>query len=146
MEVLVSPRTIKVAGYRVFNKSLLDLEIRPIRTEEEREKLLQRSMESSGVFPIFPTHIVYKKGEIVGSFSISSPTVYWWMDPNAIKIRDSMSIFQACDALMTEQGYSTYILPCEAESPYYKGLSNKLDHLKSKHNDDWRLFLNKSGE
>ena len=124
------------------SKTLFDIEIKPLSSIEERDKLFELSLEW-GVYPIFPTHIVYKKGQIVGSFSINSPTVYWWMKPG-IQTRESLIVFQSCDTLMTQQGYDTYVIPCEQESPYYKLLSNKLDHVQSVDGNDWRLFLNKS--
>ena len=61
-----------------------------------------------------------------------------------IQTRESLIVFQSCDTLMTQQGYNTYVIPCEQESPYYKLLSNKLDHIQSVNGNDWRLFLNKS--
>tara|TARA_Y100000310_G_scaffold341874_1_gene442672 strand:+ start:546 stop:944 length:399 start_codon:yes stop_codon:yes gene_type:complete len=122
--------------------SLLDLEIKPIASIEERDEIFKVSNEW-GVSPIFPTHVVRKNGKIVGSFSTHSPTVYWWMKPG-IQTRESLLVFQACDTLMTQQGYDTYVIPCEKESSYYKLLSNKLSHIQSKDGNDWRLFLNKT--
>lgn len=124
-------------------KALLDIEIKPIVSEEERELLAQACQEKGGVYPIFPTHFVRKGNEIVGCFSIYSPTVYWWMAPEFIKPRESLSVFQACDTLMTEQGYQSYILPCEPESPYFSLLSKRLNTIQTKEGDDFKLFLNK---
>ena len=123
--------------------SLLDLEVKPINTEEERELLIQVCQEKGGVYPIFPTHLVCKRNKIVGCFSISSPTVYWWMAPNEVTIRESLPAFQACDTLMTQQGYGSYIIPCEPESPFFNILSKRLDTVQTAGGDDFKLFLNK---
>lgn len=124
-------------------KALLDIEIKPIVSEEERELLIQVCQEKGGVYPIFPTHLVKKRGKIVGCFSISSPTVYWWMSPDDIGIKESVPVHQACDTLMTEQGYKSYIIPCEPESPYFSLLSKRLNTIQTKEGDDFKLFLNK---
>ena len=129
-----------------MKKSLLDLEVKPISSDEEREKVRDEALKNGGRCPLMPTHCVRKRGELVGAFSIHSPTVYWWMHTDKIIGRESLAIFQACDTLMTQQGYDTYVLPCEPESPYFKLLSNKLDHFSGTDGGDWRLFLNKTGE
>jgi len=85
-----------------------------------------------------PSHVVKKGGEIIGSFCLFSPTVYWWMHTKKVKVRDSLSIFQTMSALLANNGVKDFILPCERESPYSSILSNKLHHL-----DDVRLFINK---
>jgi len=122
--------------------SLLDIEIKPLTSIEEREEV-KSACEKWGVYPIWITHAVYKKGDVIGAFCTSSPTVFWWMRPD-MRGRESLLCFQSCDTLMTQQGYDTYIIPCEQESPYYKLLSNKLDYIPSIEGNDWRLFLNKS--
>jgi hypothetical protein len=129
VEVLVQQGDIKSTKVvvSVDYKALLDIEIKPIVSEEERELLAQACQEKGGVYPIFPTHFVRKGNEIVGCFSIYSPTV----------------VFQACDTLMTEQGYHSYILPCEPESPYFSLLSKRLNTIQTKEGDDFKLFLNK---
>ena len=127
-----------------MTRSLLALEIRPIQSVEERKEVIEAGKNNGGRCPIFPTHVVLKEGEIVGAFCTWSPTVYWWMHSEKIRGRESLSIFQSLDTLMTEKGLGTYILPCEFESPYFKLLSNKLEYLSPTSGDDWRLFLNKT--
>jgi hypothetical protein len=77
VEVLVQQGDIKSTKVvvSVDYKALLDIEIKPIVSEEERELLAQACQEKGGVYPIFPTHFVRKGNEIVGCFSIYSPTV-----------------------------------------------------------------------
>ena len=125
-------------------KNLLNIEVKPIHSEEEREHLVKVCQDKGGVLPIFPTHLVKKHGEIVGCFSIASPTVYWWMSPEDIGIKESIPIYQACDTLMTQQGYHSYIIPCEPESPYFGLLSKRLNTICTEGGDDFKLFINKT--
>ena len=121
---------------------LLDVYIKRIETSEELEELYEVCQETN-TYPIFPTHIAIKKGTIVGCFSIHSPTVYWWMNPNTVTKRESLPIFQACDTLMSEHGNHSYIIPCEPESPFFGILSKRLDTVQTQGGDDFKLFLNK---
>ena len=123
-------------------KSLLDIQIKPISNEEELNDLYDVCLESN-TYPIFPTHIALKNNKIIGCFSIHSPTVHWWMNPSTVTIRESLPIFQACDTLMSERGYSSYIIPCEPESPFFGILSKRLDTMKTQGGDNFKLFLNK---
>ena len=126
--------------------TLTQLNIRPIISEEERLQIYEEADKDGGRHPIMPSHVVRKDDNIVGAFCLTSPTVYWWMHTDKIIGRESLALFKACDTLMTQQGYDTYVLPCEPESPYFKLLSNKLDHFSGTDGGDWRLFLNKTGE
>ena len=124
------------------SNSLLDVEIVTLSTQTELDNLFKVCRENN-VAPLYPTHLVLKKGEIVGCFSITSPTVYWWMDPRSVTIRESLPVFQSCDTLMAHTGCSSYIIPCEPESPFFGILSKRLDTIKTQGGDDFKLFLNK---
>ena len=121
---------------------LLDIYIKRIETSEELEELYEVCKETN-TYPVFPTHIALKNDKIIGCFSIHSPTVHWWMNPSTVTIRESLPIFQACDTLMSERGYNSYIIPCEPESPFFGILSKRLDTMKTQGGDDFKLFLNK---
>ena len=123
--------------------TLLDLQIRPIQSEQERLKIYEASKEDGNRHPLFPTHVVTKHGEVVGAFCTWSPTVYWWMHTEKVGIRESVSIFQAMDTLMAEDNPGGYVLPCEPESPYFGLMSKRLPYFIGSDGGDWRLFLNK---
>lgn len=125
-------------------RSLLDIEVYPISTKEQLDDLYS-VCEETGTYPIFPTHIVVKQGKIIGCFSTHSPTVHWWMNPETSTKKESLPVFQACDTLMSERGYKEYIIPCEPESPFFSLLSKRLDTIKTKGGDNYKLFLNKTG-
>jgi hypothetical protein len=135
-------RNTKVVDLAASDKSLLDIQVKRIESSEELEALYEVCRETN-TSPIFPTHIALKRGRIIGCFSIKSPTVYWWMNPDTVTGRESLPIFQACDALMSEHGNQCYVLPCEPESPFFKILSKRLDTIKTEGGDNFKLFLNK---
>jgi hypothetical protein len=126
--------------------SPFDIDIREIKTQQEYQAVLAAGKEDCDGYPIFPTHVVLKNGKIAGAFCTWSPTVYWWMHSKLIKTLDSFAIFQTLDTLMNVRGTPTYVMPCEPESPYYKMLSNKLDHLPSVGGNDFRIFINTKGD
>ena len=101
-------------------------------------QVFEEAKKDEGRCPIMPTHVVKKGEEIVGAFCLYSPTVYWWMHTQKVKVRDSQSIFQTMSALLANDGVVNFILPCEPESPYFPILSKRLFHL-----DDVGLFINK---
>ena len=119
------------------HSSLTNLQIRRISSEEERMQVYEEA-KKDGHSALMPTHIVKKGGDIVGAFCLFSPTVYWWMHTTKVRGRDSLSIFQTMSALLTNEGVTNSILPCQPESPYFHLLSNKLQTL-----GDWKLFINK---
>ena len=122
--------------------SLLDIRIEAITTQDLYDKVVEEGGKDGGSHPLFPTHVVYKNGDIAGAFSIGAPVVFWWMHTQRIRHRDSLAIFQAADTLMNQNGYGSYVLPCEPESPYYKLLTNKLMKFSGTEGGDWSLFLN----
>ena len=118
------------------------LNISPIQSEEERLEVYKEAEKDGNRHPLMPTHVVKKGEDIVGAFCLYSPTVYWWMHTQKIKGRDSFSIFQIINALLSNDGVSKFVLPCEPESPYFSLLSKKLNHHSGTEGRDWRLFIN----
>ena len=118
------------------------LNIRQIQSEEERLEVYKEAEKDGNRHPLMPTHVVKKGEDIVGAFCLYSPTVYWWMHTQKIKGRDSFSIFQIINALLSNDGVSKFVLPCEPESPYFSLLSKKLNHHSGTEGGDWRLFIN----
>ena len=139
-------QNIKVVDSTCLRDSLLDIDIRKINTQEEYAAVVAACKEDQDGYPIFPTHVILKKGKIAGCFCTWSPTVYWWSHSKLINRIDSLALYQSLDTLMNMNGHHTYVMPCELESPYYKLLSNKLHHLPSVGGNDFRIFINKKGE
>ena len=121
--------------------TLTHVQIRPIISEEERLQVYETAAED-GMGPLMPTHVVMKGDDIVGSFCLFSPTVYWWMHTKRMRVRDSHYVFQAISTLLANEGIHKFILPCEPESPYFSLMSNRLDYHPGTEGGDWRLFIN----
>ena len=123
---------------------ITNLQIYPINTQELLDKVNEAANEN-GRRPMYPTHAVFKDGEIVGSFCTHSPTVYWWMHSEKVTNRDSTVIFQSLDTLMNQNNTSSYMLPCHPKSSYYPVLISRvgrgLTEFKGDGDDDWTLFI-----
>ena len=122
---------------------ITDFKVWPIRTEEEMKAVQEAAYEDEHRSLITPSHYMSKSGEIIGAFSVESPTVYWWMHTQKALKKDSMSALTALDAVMADHGFRQYIVPCEESSPYYKLLTNRCPIIKPLVGRDWTLFLNK---
>tara|TARA_R110002020_G_scaffold473501_1_gene702854 strand:- start:465 stop:845 length:381 start_codon:yes stop_codon:yes gene_type:complete len=125
---------------------ITDLQIFPIDNDELRKKILIEA-EKDGRTPIHMTHVVMKKGEIVGTFCTASPTLFWWMHSEKTTNRDSCVVLQSVETLMNEQRTPNYVMPCHPKSNYYKTLISRvgdgLEVYKGDSDDDWTLFIRK---
>ena len=122
---------------------ITDIQIYPIDSEELRQKVYEEAYKDGNRHPLMPTHVVMRHGEIVGAFSTWTPTSYWWMHTQRMKVRDCKLVFQGMDTLMRQQGTPKYIMPCEPESPFYSLLKNRCDIHPGTDGGDWTLFMNK---
>lgn len=94
-----------------------DVKIRPYTPADEAT--LRASCEGDNHLMFFPTHVVEKGGEIIGSLSINAvPTVYLWMHTEKAKARDSVMVQNFLDNFMATFT-SCYMVPCVATSPYF---------------------------
>ena len=125
---------------------ITNLQIYPINTRENLDKVMQAGRDDMRQL-LYPTHAVVKNEEIVGAFCTSSPTVFWWMNPNKVTNRDSVIVFQSLVTLLNNNKTESYIIPCHPKSSYYPTLSKRvgdgLDIYKGDGNDDWTIFLRK---
>ena len=85
---------------------------------------------------LYATHYVEKDDEIVGAFSISSPTVYWWMHTEKIKGRDSYRIGALMTKLLSDNSPGIHYAPIQPDSPYYP----LMDKLGYKSLGNWEIF------
>ena len=122
---------------------LSDITIRPIKGDVELlKKIYEEANKDGGRNPLCPTHVVIKKGEIIGAFCTQSPTVFYWLHTQKSTKRDTLLVYQSIDTLMNQQGTPEYIYPCEPESPYFKLLESRFNDIH--HGTDggsWTLFL-----
>lgn len=94
-----------------------DVKIRPYTQADEAN--LKATCEADKHIVLYPTHIVEKSGEIIGSLSINAvPTVYLWMHTEKAKARDSVMVQNFLDNFMATFT-PVYMVPCVATSPYF---------------------------
>ena len=124
-----------------------NIQVNPIRSQELLDEV-NKAASKDEHNPLFPTHVVTRDGEIVGSFCIMSPTVYWWMDSKKTNISDSIMVLQSVDTLMNNEGYLGYAMPVHPTSPYHKFLMKRVkdetlsDQLYvGKNKEHWTIFL-----
>jgi len=79
--------------------------------------------------PTYPTHILRRKNEVVGSFCVNSPTVYLQMDKEKCSARDSQIMWGILESILAEYGIRSYILPCEKTSPFFPMADKRLDRI-----------------
>ena len=119
---------------------LADIQVFPISSRETLVEAQDAAKENGRVL-MFPSHVIFKKGEIIGAFCTRSPTVYWWTHSEKVTRSDSKYIFNSLETLMNEGNSPTYILPCHLESPYYSILNKRLTKYEGDHHDHWSLFI-----
>ena len=93
-----------------------DLEILPV-TEELLSKAL-KGAHDDGHGILYATHCVVREGEVIGAFSVFSPTIYWWMHTERSGSRDSLMVHQAMKGLVENQGSAVHYMPIQKSSPY----------------------------
>ena len=124
-----------------------NIQVSPITSQEMLEEV-KKAAYKDGHEPLFPTHVVTRDGEIVGSFCTISPTVYWWLDSKKTNASDTALVLQSVDTLINNEGYIGYAMPVHPSSPYHKFLmkrandSNLSDQLcVGKTDEEWTIFL-----
>lgn len=94
--------------------------VRPIKTASEYDSLIEAA-KADGHAVLYPTHIISKKDETVGYFSIGAFTTVW-LDSKKVTPRDTSILIVALDALAAQMGLPNYTMLCEESSPFYKAL------------------------
>ena len=121
------------------------LRAKRIQTDSDQKEMIavfQRVRGKDNVYPMGATHIACLGDEIVGGFSVQTPTVYWWTDPEQNSIRLSLQMIGCVETIMSERGTEAYIIACEEESPYYKILEKHLSTIKGENGcDKFKLFI-----
>lgn len=92
--------------------------LQKVRTPEQADALIAAA-KADGDAMIYPTHGVYRDGEIVGAWSIAAiPLVLCWHKSDAIKARDSLVMRNTVDAVLDSQNVTAYATACNSGSPY----------------------------
>ena len=92
--------------------------VQKIKTKEQMDAVLAASQaDNDGC--VYPSHVVMKNGEIVGSASIAVlPVLMLWHHSEKIGPRESMQLQNTYEAIMEERGVNQYIILCNKNSPY----------------------------
>jgi len=109
----------------------------PIQDKAAQKKVLAAAREN-GEGVLDATHAVIRNGDIIGAISLSVNCSSVWMHKEKVKARDSASILQCLDTLMLDRGITSYLMPCEEKSPYYR-VMDKLGFQRVLGN--WSLFI-----
>lgn len=95
------------------------MNFRPIRSREEYERLTAAA-RADGHGALYPTWCMEKDGELVGAASLPwSPTVYCWAHTQKISALESVRALRQCEAAVATHGYSSLIVPCMPNSPFF---------------------------
>ena len=115
----------------------------PLETQEQWEELLEQFQKGRGPRskPLLPTHLLRRKGEVVGSFCVGSPTVHLQLDKEKCNWRDSLTMWCILESLMMENNINEYVIACEPTSPFYNLLQKRLLKITGEENcENWHLF------
>lgn len=115
----------------------------PLETQEQWEELLEQFQKGRGPRskPLLPTHLLRRKGEVVGSFCVGSPTVHLQLDKEKCNWRDSLIVWSVLESLMLENNINQYVIACEPTSPFYNLLQKRLLKITGEENcENWHLF------
>ena len=119
------------------------LRAEPLETQKQWEELLEQFRKGRGPRskPLLPTHLLRRKGEVVGSFCVGSPTVHLQMDKEKCNWRDSLIVWSVLESLMLENNINQYVIACEPTSPFYNLLQKRLLKITGEENcENWHLF------
>ena len=94
--------------------------VRPIKTAAEYDSIVTAATEN-GHGVLYATHIITKKGETVGYFSVGAFTTVW-LHSDKVTPRDTSTLLVGLDALAAQIGLPNYTMICEETSPFYKVL------------------------
>jgi hypothetical protein len=92
---------------------------RPIRNQAELKALVEAAAGDNHV-PLFPTHLVWRGGEIVGYLSLlNTPVVNYWSHSQKMRGRESLEFIRWAEAMAACQ-VPQIIVPCAVDSPFFK--------------------------
>lgn len=95
------------------------IRVRPLGSQTEVDQLVEAAKSDNHIV-LFPTHAVWKGGEIVGYGSINNtPMVNVWLHSKRIAPRDSIQLLGIAEALASSQGLKHIVMPCADTSPFF---------------------------
>lgn len=93
-------------------------------TPEDAAALHSLAAEDGHVL-LAPTHIVRRKGEIIGCMSIGgAPLIQSWMHSKRAHARDSLMTFHLVEQMLKNANPCHAIVPCAAASPFFSEMES----------------------
>lgn len=88
-------------------------------TDLAQLEALKVAAASDGHTAIVPTHVIVKRGEIVGYASIGAvPVLNVWVHSQKVVKFESVRLLREGEAMLKERGYRFVILPVAENSPF----------------------------
>jgi len=110
-------------------------EIKVSHIKEKEIPELQTASELDNHGLVYPTHIIRKNKEVVGSVSIGSgPLVFWWMDSKKTKALDSIRAIKQVEEEYRSYGFKRAFVLCDEESNYFPHMEKLGNHFLLKSN------------
>lgn len=110
-------------------------EIQISHVKEEEMADLQAASESDNHGLVYPTHIIRKNEEILGSVSMGAgPLVFWWMDSKKAKALDSVRAIKRIEDEYRSYGFKRAFVLCDEESNYFPHMEKMGNHFLLKSN------------
>lgn len=93
--------------------------ITEIKYQEDIPPLVEACVADNH-FPIAPTHIVWKEGQIGGYASVGGcPTIHAWSNSKCMKAIDSLRCLRFFEQLAIKKGYAEVVVPVHKDSPFF---------------------------
>lgn len=94
-------------------------QLRPIESAAVREALAAAAKEDAHSV-VGATHVITKRGQIVGYASIGSILMLnTWVHSKKVDARDSLEMLNMCENVAAALGQKTICLPVDLKSPFY---------------------------
>jgi hypothetical protein len=122
---------------------ITDTIVIPIDSNELLLKVQNEAREDKGHHIFNPTHAIMRNGEIIGAFSVWSPTCHCWMHTDRMSSKSFKMAYQGMDTLMRQQKTPEYLINMHRSSPFYDILDKRMDQYTNDAEEDWVLFWNK---
>lgn len=99
------------------SRTILPL-IRPV-TPEVLDRLVEAAAADGAHTVYFPTHVVMKRGEVVGYFG-TLPLVTFWMHSEKMTARESLHTISTLETLHSTNGVRLLAATCHTDSPFHQ--------------------------
>ncbi len=93
-------------------------EIRPLTCAKDVAAVLAAGAANNHE-PLFPSHVVTKHGEIIGSVSMNIPLSALWLHTQKATVSDSVKVLAHIEAELRRKLLKSYVVTCGENSPFF---------------------------